>query len=275
MKKRRTVAIVTDFGVDSFYVGVMKSVIHNAAPDAVVVDVTHSVEPHAVSQASFILSLVFEHFPDDTVFLAVVDPGVGSSRPNLVVETRGRRIVGPDNGLVSESLARGDEYRAYAIDASALDPYRIRPPVGSTFLGRDVFAPAAAALASGVNPKDFARPVDEVSRIEIPAVEVEPGRVSGRARYVDSFGNILTGISGTHLRRAFGDSPTGVVCARVGPDDLGPVRDYYDQARPGALLVIRNSWGVLEVSVTQGRAVDKFGKKPWEDLTVELRLEKG
>ena len=160
MAERRIVAVVSDFGDDSFYVGVMKAVVLAAAPDCRVVDLTHSIPPHAVDQASFIIDTVFNFFPSGSVFLSVVDPGVGGPRNNLVVEADGRYVVGPDHGIATDVAARAERVSPYLIDDEKIGPYRLAAPVGRTFLGRDVFAPAAAALAvespthsgSGMNP---------------------------------------------------------------------------------------------------------------------------
>jgi S-adenosylmethionine hydrolase len=276
MGGRRTVAVLTDFGADSFYVGVMKGVLHGAAPDAHVVDVTHSIEPHAVDRASYVLARVFEYFAPGTVFLAVVDPGVGGGRRDLVIETGGRYIVGPDNGLVTELDLDANDFRAFAIDPSRLSGYQQRAPVGRTFLGRDVYAPAAAAIATGVAPSALGTPFDgALARIDVPGVAAGPGTVSGRARYVDRFGNILTGITGRDLQRAFGDTPTEEIRARINNLNLGRICGFYGERPPGSLAAILNSWDVIEVSVTEGRAVDRFPGRGLDELTVELYSGEG
>lgn len=276
MDGRRIVAVLTDFGADSFYVGVMKGVLHAAAPNANLVDVTHSIKPHDVSQASYVLARVYEYFPPGTVFLAVVDPGVGGARRNLVVEAAGRYVVGPDNGLVSETVPAAGDHRVFIIDPSKLTNYLQRKPVGMTFLGRDLFAPAAAAIVSGEDPLALGAPASgDLARIDIPEVSVGPRRVSGRARYVDTFGNILTGITGSHLERAFGDALSDNIRARINDLDLGRILEYYGEEKSGTLIAVRNSWDVVEVSVTEGRAIDKFPEQTLDEIKVDLYSDEG
>jgi len=270
------VAVVSDFGADSFYVGVMKGVVHAAAPDCHVVDLTHSIRPHAVAEASFVLDSAFDYFPPGTVFLTVVDPGVGGTRDNLVVAAGGRYLVGPDNGFAAEVLARANEPSCYVIDEAKIDPYRVAPPVGRTFLGRDVFAPAAAALACGTRPADIGSPVTSAPvTLDLPPVEVGAGRIAGRARYVDDFGNVLTGITADHLRSAFGDMDVRRIVAAVDGDGLGALCRYYSERSPGTVMALLNAWDRVEVSVCEGRAADRFAGRPLHDVVIELRAKGG
>ena len=276
MTTKRIVAVVSDFGAGSFYVGVMKGVVHAAAPDCHVVDLTHSIRPHAVGEASFVLDYAFDYFPTGTVFLTVVDPGVGGARKNLVVEARGRYLVGPDNGFTTEVLARAEGSSCCIIDEEKTAPYRVGPPVGRTFLGRDVFAPAAAALAAGKRPADIGEPVTTApATLDLPPVEVGAGRITGRARYVDDFGNVLTGITGHHLRSAIGDMHAGRIAATIDGDELGALCRYYSERSPGTVMALLNAWDRVEVSVCEGRAADRFAGRPLHDVVIELRAKGG
>jgi S-adenosylmethionine hydrolase len=274
MERTRVVAIVSDFGPDSFYVGVMKGAIVHAAPGCDVVDITHSVQPHAVAQGSFILDTVYEFFPPGTVFLAVVDPGVGGARANVVVEAGGRFLVGPDNGLATEVVARSSEVRVFIVDEGRIERFRSRPPTGKTFLGRDVFAPAAGALAAGHSPRDIgARAEGGLTAVDVPAVErsIADGRIAGRGRYVDSFGNILTGITVGDIQRVFKRYAPADIHAVVEGQDLGTLCDHYAQRPDRSLMAVVNSWNRVEVSVNEGRAIDRFAGKRPEELCVELK----
>lgn len=276
MADRRIVAIVSDFGVDSFYVGVMKGVLRAAAPDCPVVDLTHSITPHDVAQVSFILDTSFDFLPAGAVVLAVVDPGVGGDRNSTIFEIGGRYVVGPDNGITTEIAARLGGLTGYTIDENRIDRYRVAPPTGSTFLGRDVFAPAAAALAAGIPPHQLgspatARPVS----IDLPAVDIGGGRISGCARYVDDFGNLLTAITGQHIRSVFGETDSGRIGAEVDGIDVGPLCAYYSERPQGSLMALLNAWNRVEVSVREGRAVERFAGRRLDDLVVELRYYEG
>jgi S-adenosylmethionine hydrolase len=276
MADGRIVAVVSDFGADSFYVGVMKSVVLAAAPQCRVVDLTHCVRPHEIAEASFILDTVFDFFARGTVFLVVVDPGVGGERDNLVVEVGGRYIVGPDNGIATEVIARCGGPACFVIDDALVEPYRISPRTGSTFLGRDVFAPAAAALAAGAAPAAIGSSAPSPpASLELPPVAAAAGRVSGPARYVDRFGNLLTGITAEHLRSAFGRSDPGRIAAAVDGIDLGALCAYYSERPAGELMAVLNSWDRVEISVREGRAADRFAGKDPLEVNVELWADTG
>lgn len=272
MEQKRTIAVVSDFGADSFYVGVMKGALYYAAPECRIVDLTHSIDAFAIAQASYVLDTVFDFLPCGTVLLAVIDPEVGGSRRNLIVEAGGRFVVGPDDGLVTDIAARVPSIRSYVIDESTLARFREREPVGRTFLGRDVFAPTAGALATGRDPTDVGTLSDEPAvTINVPAVRVDEGRVHAPARYVDSFGNILTGITGNHLRAAFGETALEGIRASIDRIELGTVCRYYGERPCGSLMAVLNSWDRIEVSASERRAIDRFIGRRLEDLTVELR----
>jgi S-adenosylmethionine hydrolase len=268
---KRMVVVFSDFGADSFYVGVMKGVVCSAAPESPVVDLTHSIAPHDVSQASFVLDTVFDFFPRGVVFLAVIDPGVGGERRNLIVEIGGGHVVGPDNGLVTEIAARKGVKEVRVIDESKLDPYRVGPPVGRTFLGRDVFAPAAGALAAGADLREVGSPTDEPPvALDVPPVEVGAGRISARARYVDDFGNILTAVTRDRVNEAFGGAAPGEIVCTVGGVEAGTLCRYYSERPAGELMAVLNSWDRLEVSVRDGSAAERFESARVCDLAVEL-----
>jgi S-adenosylmethionine hydrolase len=274
MDDGRTVAIISDFGADSFYAGVMRSVVMHAAPKSRVVDVTHGIRAHGIAEGSFVLDTVFDYFPTGTVFLVVVDPGVGGSRRNLAVELGERFFVGPDNGLLTEVAERTGRCRAYHIDPAALERFCARRPLGWTFLGRDVFAPAAAAIATGADPAAVGRPVEDgFETLGIPRVTVGPGRVSGCGRYVDVFGNMLTRISRGDIDRAFGKSASDRIRATVDGHELGPLCECYGARPTGTMIAVLNSWGLVEISVTGGRAVDRFGGRRPDEVILELRAE--
>jgi S-adenosylmethionine hydrolase len=270
----RTIAQLTDFGADSFYVGALRAVLNAAAPGAPTVDVTHGITPHAVAQASFVLDRVLDWFAPGTVFLAVVDPGVGGERRNLIVETGGRFIVGPDNGLVGEVVARHGLSRAVAIDENRLSRYRAAGPMGRTFLGRDVFAPAAAAVALGVDPSDLGDPAEELAVPSLlPELVVGEGHIRGAGRFADGFGNILSNISVADVDSAFPDRAE--VDVTIASRRAGRLRGRYDGAPRGELIAVVNSWDLVEVAMNQGRAIDVFAGAAVESLVIDLAAAGG
>ena len=256
---RSAIAVLTDFGRDSFYVGAMKGAILAVDRNAVIVDLTHRVRPYAIDEASFILSAVFEFWVEGTVFLAVVDPGVGGERQNLAVESRRRWVVCPDNGLVTDVAARFGVDAVFSLTEEAAGEIRKHSAFGRTFLGRDVFGPVAAFLAAGGEVSRVGKRVDGYRGIPLPNVEIRDGYIRGQGRYVDDFGNILTNISGEDLERAF---PAGslakirvLINNTVGVDGI---RGCFSEEAPGELMAVLDSWNLIEVSVNRGRAIDRF-----------------
>jgi S-adenosylmethionine hydrolase len=253
------IALLTDFGADSFYVGAMRAAVLRTYPDARIVDVTHAIRPFSVDECSFVLARVFDMFAPGTVFLTVVDPGVGGRRRNLVVELGQRFVVSPDNGIVTETASTHGIERCYSVQKGKVARKRRHEAAGRTFLGRDIFAVAAAALASGNTPATIGSPVKKWQLLDVPEPRVRKGSIAGTSRYVDPFGNIITNISSAHLARAFGDFPhrhmAVVVDGRIVIEGIG---DHFSQAGTGALMALVDSWNLLEIAVNGGRAIDRF-----------------
>jgi S-adenosylmethionine hydrolase len=267
----KTIALLTDFGADSFYVGAMKAVLAARASGAVVVDVTHGIAPQQILQAGFVLDRVFDWFAPGTVFVVVVDPGVGTSRRALVLEFGGRTVVAPDNGVAWEVVARHTIIRPINIDKTTLAPYRAHAPMGGTFHGRDVFAPAAAALASGVEASALGTVADAMEQPEsFPAVIRGDGVVRGAGRFVDAFGNILSNIAASDLTAVFGERFRDAASVRVEGRDVGRLRDVYAGGERGRLMAVLNSWDLVEVASNRGRAVDAFAVAPVESIRFEV-----
>lgn len=256
---RGPIAILTDFGADSFYVGAAKGAAIGVHPHTEIVDITHGIRAHDVLEGSFVLGLVYEVFPVGTVFLCVVDPGVGGPRNNMVFDIADRYVVAPDNGLVSDVAERLGVDGAFVIKEEAVRKLRTHRAEGRTFLGRDIFAPAAAALARGVAVGDLAVTTRKFKQLELPVVGVKPGVVTGGVRYVDSFGNILTNITGAHIEGAFGVHPFAQLAVTIdGATEIRGIREYFAERSTGELFAVLNSWGLLELSVNRGRAEDHF-----------------
>ncbi|HSE92360.1 MAG TPA: SAM-dependent chlorinase/fluorinase [Methylomirabilota bacterium] len=239
--------MTTDFGSRDPYVAEMKGVILGLTRDVVLVDVTHEVEAQQIAEAALVLEGVVEAFPAQTIHLAVVDPGVGTSRRGLVVEAGGHLFVGPDNGLFTAVLARGG-WQAFELTAAELR----RPTVSRTFHGRDIFAPAAAHLALGVPPARFGAPVADPVRLPWPEARAVAGGIAGAVIHVDRFGNLVTSIDAT-LVGSFAGGPAGPGTVRIAGRALPLVGTYADLPphAAGALVGSRNR---LEVVVREGSA---------------------
>ncbi|MDR7554073.1 MAG: SAM-dependent chlorinase/fluorinase [Armatimonadota bacterium] len=258
------VTLLSDFGSSSPYPGEVRGVLLRASR-AVVVDITHDIPRHDVACGAAVLAAAAPAFPAGTVHLAVVDPDVGTARRGLVIAAGGQWFVGPDNGLLVPAATAVGRPQAFAIDTARL----VREPPSATFHGRDVFAPAAAAVASGVPPEAFASPIAApvalpvASQVASPARA--PGRLSGRVVYCDPFGNLVTDIPGTWLA----DLPERVALVyRGGRTPVRRVRTYADGA-PGEVLALVSSAGTVEVAVNRGDAAAQLGVRAGDVIALE------
>lgn len=267
---RPAIALLTDFGFRSWYVGVMKGVIAGINPEASVVDLCHDVSGQDVREGSFILGNSFRYFPRGAIFVAVVDPGVGGDRRNLVVRTADHLFVGPDNGILSSVFERAAVEKVYQVRPGA----HTLPLRGSTFFGRDVFAPVAAHLSLGVPPAEMGTEVESVCIV--PAVKPfidGSGEASGRAAFVDAFGNVITNIDEEYLRSVFpGDLPRDDLVVRLAGHEIRGVRRYYEQGEPERLMALVDSWGYLEIAVRGGSAMRFLGVADAASLEIRISI---
>ncbi|WP_112432799.1 SAM hydrolase/SAM-dependent halogenase family protein [Thermogemmatispora tikiterensis] len=186
------IALMTDFGLRDGFVGIMKGVIAGIVPQAQLIDISHEIAAQNVAAGAWLLSTAYRYFPAGSVFLCVVDPGVGSQRRAIALEAGDWFFVGPDNGLFSYVLAEQPLRQVVALENPA---YRL-PAVSTTFHGRDIFAPAAAHLARGVPLSDFGPTLDpdSLQRLDLSLPRREGGRIEARVIYIDHFGNLVTSI---------------------------------------------------------------------------------
>lgn len=243
---RPVIALLTDFGLQEHYVGVMKGVIAGIAPAAAVIDISHHVPPQSILAGQWLLRASVAYFPAGTIFLCVVDPGVGTSRRPMALSSQGLFFVGPDNGLFTPWLAGGD----------AVEPRHYRlAAVSSTFHGRDVFAPAAAHLAAGVPLPAFGPRIDDPVRLLPPEpARQADGTMVGEIVYVDHFGNLITNIEAP---------PQGAVRFR---QQVLAVRSTYGSAGEGELLALVGSEGQVEIAVRNGSAAQQLGARAGETV---------
>lgn len=239
------VTLLTDFGDADGFVGAMRGVILCRAPGATLVDLAHHVPAGDVAKARRVLARAARCFPSGTVHLVVVDPGVGSTRRALAVEAAGMRFVAPDNGVLEPFLA---DARVHAVAPGPLLP----PARGTTFHGRDVFAPIAGALAAGVPLERVGLPVHDPVRAPVAAPTRTPdGRWSGQVVEVDRFGNLITDLPAERFAAG---------CElQIGSTRLPGPAPCYAAVAPGALAVVAGSEGTLEVAVRDGSAAERLG----------------
>lgn len=238
------ITLTTDFGRDDPYVGVMKGVIAKTAPGLNVIDLSHAVPPFKAEIAGLWLGRCFRWFSRGSVHVAVVDPGVGTSRPIVCLEATDHLFLIPDNGLAGELTRHLDEWKATVVDPQTLD---LSVP-STTFHGRDVFAPVGARLAAGqIRAGDTGPETRDLVPSPLPLPCCNNGSIDGEILFADSFGNACTNIPGPapHTWRN--------VRAKIGAHTLRLVQAY-DEARSGELVAVFNSFGLLEIALPRGNA---------------------
>ncbi len=253
------VTLTTDFGGGDYYVGAMKGVILGISPEVQLVDISHQIPPQDVLAAAFVLRHAAREFPPGTVHLAVVDPGVGTSRRPLALHSSGHLWVGPDNGLFSFVLDRADS-RVHEIARPGLG----RSNPSSTFQGRDLFAPLAAHLCRGLDLADIGPPVADPVRLAESAPCRSADRIAGHIIYIDRFGNLVSNIEAADI------APWGAALhLRLGDHVLTELCRTYEDVEPGAPLALIGSAGLLEVAVNQGHAARQLRVQRRATLVVE------
>lgn len=246
------VTLLTDFGDRDHFVASMKGVILTINPQVRIIDLSHHVQAHDIEEAAFILKSCYRYFPDGTIHVAVVDPGVGSRRRPLLVRTSRWFFIAPDNGLLSHVFSEESEVEVRHIENAQ---YRHHSP-GATFDGRDVFAPSAAWLTRGQSVGSYGRVLHDYVRLSIAQPKWDKQALVGQVVHVDCFGNLLSNLTPEHLREVQERTGRIDVCVRIAGYTIeGLVSSYSEGSRsePRALV---NSNGQIEVFVTEGRAVD-------------------
>lgn len=255
MEQRLIITLTTDLGYKDPFAGIMKGVILNINPTANIVDLTHGISPQNIMQAAFAIEASFQYFPYKSINIAVVDPGVGSVRRPIIVATDHHYFVGPDNGVFS---------RLYSISASlqvihATAEHYFLPSRSSTFHGRDIFAPVAGWLSRGVDILNFGDPITDFVKLPIP-VPASPAHniIEGEIVYVDCFGNLTTNIHHMKIDELVLNNSDKEQKVLVRGHEA-PLKDFYSQATDKGLYSLINSFGYLELFVTNGNAASEFG----------------
>jgi S-adenosyl-L-methionine hydrolase (adenosine-forming) len=242
------VTLTTDFSTSDAYVGMMKGRILSIAPDVTIVDLAHDISPHDVFQAAFVIASAYHYFPPNTVHVAVVDPGVGSERRRLALRCGEYLMVGPDNGVFSYAIRKEGACETVEIKTTAADKQ-----TGVTFEGRDVFAPAAARLASGAPLTDIGTPTGDPIELTLPKPRISDGLIEGRVIYIDHFGNCISNIEAQDL-----EGRGGSFSVSVAGQEIGALHKTYSDVPVGEPVAVMGSLGHLEMAVNQGNLADEI-----------------
>jgi S-adenosyl-L-methionine hydrolase (adenosine-forming) len=244
------IALLTDFGTADYFVGSVKGVILSINPHASIVDISHEIPAQEIEAGAFTLFAAHSAFPSGTIFLAVIDPGVGSARRPILVQAGDQVFVGPDNGLFSYFYAKG----AHKTIVLTKEKY-FRHPVSSTFHGRDIFAPVAAHLSIGVKAGEFGTEIND--EVRLPALQpalMKDGVWTARIIHIDHFGNCITNIS----RQILGHSLEDDIKLKINGKTVTSFRKFFSEgASNGKLFAIWGSAGFLEIAA-QNRSAAEF-----------------
>ncbi|MEM3442484.1 MAG: S-adenosyl-l-methionine hydroxide adenosyltransferase family protein [Candidatus Bathyarchaeia archaeon] len=256
------ITLTTDFGLKDPYAAEMKAVILGICPNAQIVDVTHEIEKFNVRMGSYVLACAAPYFPERTIHVAVVDPGVGTKRRPILIETEKNFFVGPDNGLLSLAARAQGIRHVYEISNRRL----MLSKVSGTFHGRDVFAPAAAHLARGVSPTEFGREIRGIVTPKFAEAVRNGNTVVGEVIHVDDFGNIITNLQEGELEPL---NAGEIIAVKVNNRRITlKLCKAYAEVKKQEPLAIIGSHGFLEISINQGNAAKKFGAKVEDKVTL-------
>ncbi len=254
MSDIRVLTFTTDFGLNDPFVGIMHGVVLNIQPDTRIVDICHAVNSYDISDAAWTIAQAYRFFPSRTVHVVVVDPGVGSSRRPIIVETEDYIFVAPDNGVLSLIESREPKFVVRHVTA---ERYFLQP-VSNTFHGRDIFAAVGGWLSKGVAPAEFGPEISDYIRNPLPQVErVGQGSLRGVVMKVDKFGNLITNIGELDAPELFGPRVPAVNILIAGQTVTSVYRSY-SEGREDEIFAIVGSSGYLEIAENKVSAAEKL-----------------
>jgi S-adenosyl-L-methionine hydrolase (adenosine-forming) len=282
---RPLITLTTDFGLDDPFVSIMKGVILNIEPEAHIVDITHNIDPQNIFQASQILNATYPWYPRKTIHIVVVDPGVGgpvlhksskTSNLSLIAEGRGpigkrpivvqsqfQTFIGPDNGVLTSAL--DPKSRIYELN----NPKYFLKNISNTFHGRDLFAPAAAWISTGITASKMGPRILKPIRLEIPEATLKSNYIKGEIIYIDRFGNATTNISAELISETFASSDT--IELTIGKNKIDDLVTGYFQVNLGQTGAIINSWNQVEIFCRDSSAEKKLKLKTGQSVTLKLK----
>ncbi len=266
LDRRPIITLLTDFGHQDPFVGIMKGVMLSLCPAAALVDLCHETAAYDVLGGSFLLHSAVRFFPAGTIHVAVVDPGVGGPRRPILAQIDDHLFVAPDNGLLSYPMSHGTARSVRAITAGEY----LLEQVSATFHGRDVFAPVAGHLARGVPPARFGPEVTDAVRLTIPRPSLDPvGVLTGQVVWIDRFGNCITNIRREDVE-AFAAGVSGTLRVLLDGRPLGGIVQFFGEAGPGGRGAIIGSTGHLELFSRQGNLARQWGIAPGGAVRLEV-----
>ena len=257
------ITLLTDFGTKDHYVASMKGVILGINPGCTLVDISHQVGPQDIEEGAFVLASAISSFPQGTIHLSVVDPGVGGPRKPILIVTSNYYFIGPDNGLFSLSLLREKVKQIFVLTKKKY----LLSPASSTFHGRDLFAPVAAYLSLGIKPEALGERTDTWVQLSLGKPKQKAKELVGEILHIDVFGNLTSNIDGQSLSGFTGGHPFSI---RVGRHTFLGMKKGYWEGKKGEMIALIGSGGFLEISVRDGNAHKKLKAKKGDRIRIAI-----
>lgn len=257
----RIVTLTTDFGTEDAYVGSMKGVMLSRKQDLMIVDITHDLPPHQILPAALLLREACPRYPEATIHVAVIDPGVGGKRSPILLKIRNHFYIGPDNGIFGLLIKDLGLQGAWKLENSDY----FLPAVSNTFHGRDIFAPVAAHLAGDVRPSSFGSLISDPKLIELPPVREDEGMLKGEILWIDRFGNCVTNLNMDRILSWSCNEPFRIQAAS---SKVEGISDCYETVPPGEPAALGGSTGYLEIACNRACADRTLGLKQGDPVRV-------
>jgi S-adenosyl-L-methionine hydrolase (adenosine-forming) len=254
------ITLTTDFGSQDGYIGAVKGVILSINPKAEIVDISHQIPAHNVLAGAFCLLNSGTFFPEGTIHVAVVDPGVGGKRKGILIQTERYFLIGPDNGIFSLLLRTENVKRIINL----ANPKYFLGKFSATFQGRDIFAPVAAYLSLGVEPDEFGPTLPEIARLSLPSIEKRRGKIIGRIIHVDNFGNLVSNVTAQELSKIKNFK------IKIKNRIISRLSKTYSEVGKGKILAHQGSSGFLEIGIREGNARLKLDAKIGDQIEIKI-----
>ena len=266
MANRPLITLTTDFGLNDHFVGTIKGVILDIAPESEIIDICHAVQAFDVLDGALTIAQAYSYFPNGTVHLVVVDPGVGTARRPILLSTGRHYFVAPDNGVLSLVYAREERLQVRHIDAA----HYYRQPVSNTFHARDIFSPVAAYLAKGVEVAKFGEEITDFVRFNAPKPKATDGKtLRGVVLKVDRFGNMITNFTPQDVPSLFQANPPAFKIL-VGKREITEIHANYAGGAPNEVFGILGSMGYLEIAANRAAAAQIIGSGKGSEVNIVL-----
>ena len=262
-KKNRIIALLTDFGAGDAYAASLKGVIHSINPNAKIIDISHSVRPQDVKQAAFILQEIYPYFPKQTIYVAVVDPGVGSSRRAICVKTAKGYLIGPDNGLFDLVLAGESKYEVRCL----VNHQYFLNRISATFHGRDIFAPVAAYLSRSEIFSKLGPILKTTQKLNFPVAKIRDRKISGEIIYIDHFGNTVSNISKKLFNKLNSKHRYTIQIRSI---RIKQIKSFFSEGQKNKPMALWNSSNLLEIALRNGSAAKTFGIKIGHPISIQI-----